>query len=259
MSDSQELPAPLGLPLGRSPTLDLLLPTVLLGSRQAQLLLGGRRQSILHGGWRCGWETRVLFLVLEISTFGRRSKEETQKKGGTAEGMEGHLSYCTFSVPGMSTSAVDTPAPRRGGCPRAPVRGAERGGCCIAMAVVLAPGLQEGAVMPYAIVFDLDTKLLEVSYHDIEKTLAKYGFQQQQGSVYFGNEKVDAVTCVLAIMELATLPWFAPCVSDIRMLRIEELNDLMPAVERAAPNRVKLKAEASAKAAAKAAAKASNN
>lgn len=111
--------------------------------------------------------------------------------------------------------------------------------------------------MPYAIVFDLDTKLLEVSYHvpsftnaykDIEKTLAKYGFQPQQGSVYFGNEKVDAVTCVLAIMELATLPWFAPCVSDIRMLRIEELNDLMPAVERAAPNRVKLKAEASAKA-----------
>lgn len=122
--------------------------------------------------------------------------------------------------------------------------------------------------MPYAIVFDLDTKLLDVSYHvpsytnaykDIEKTLAKYGFRPQQGSVYFGDDKVDAVTCVLAIMDLATLPWFAPCVSDIRMLRIEEANDLMPAVERAAPKRVQLREEAIAKATAKAAAKVANS
>jgi len=35
-------------------------------------------------------------------------------------------------------------------------------------------------------------------------------------------------------MDLArTLPWFAACVRDIRMLRIEELNDLMPAVQQA--------------------------
>ena len=35
-------------------------------------------------------------------------------------------------------------------------------------------------------------------------------------------------------MDLAkTLPWFAASVRDIRMMRIEELNDLMPAVQEA--------------------------
>ena len=52
---------------------------------------------------------------------------------------------------------------------------------------------------------------------------------------YFGDEKVTAVTCVLAAQDLArTLPWFAASVRDVRMMRIEELNDLMPAVEQAA-------------------------
>jgi virulence-associated protein VapD len=37
---------------------------------------------------------------------------------------------------------------------------------------------------------------------------------------------------VLAAIDLSnTLPWFAASVRDIRMLRIEELNDLMPAVQ----------------------------
>jgi virulence-associated protein VapD len=36
-------------------------------------------------------------------------------------------------------------------------------------------------------------------------------------------------------MDLTTsLPWFAASVRDIRMLRIEEMNDLMPAVQKAA-------------------------
>jgi virulence-associated protein VapD len=36
-------------------------------------------------------------------------------------------------------------------------------------------------------------------------------------------------------MELAgSLPWFAASVRDIRMLRIEEVNDLMPAIQQAA-------------------------
>jgi len=40
------------------------------------------------------------------------------------------------------------------------------------------------------------------------------------------------VTCVLAAIDLSnTLPWFAASIRDIRMLRIEELNDLMPAVQ----------------------------
>ena len=37
------------------------------------------------------------------------------------------------------------------------------------------------------------------------------------------------------MIDLTTqLPWFAASVRDIRMLRIEELNDLMPVVQRVA-------------------------
>ncbi len=96
----------------------------------------------------------------------------------------------------------------------------------------------------YAIVFDLDQDTLSKTYHtpsytnaysDIKKVLEPHGFTRQQGSVYFGDAaKVDAVSCVLAVMDIAAKhPWFAPSVKDIRMLRIEDNNDLMPAVQRA--------------------------
>ncbi|MDD5214492.1 MAG: hypothetical protein PHQ03_03005 [Methylococcales bacterium] len=96
----------------------------------------------------------------------------------------------------------------------------------------------------YAIVFDLDQEMLSTTYHndsyknaygDIKKVLETHGFSRQQGSVYFGDvTKVDAVSCVLAVMDLAKdNPWFAPSVKDIRMLRIEDNNDLMPAVQKA--------------------------
>ena len=95
----------------------------------------------------------------------------------------------------------------------------------------------------YAITFDLEISALKETYPndsytnaymDIRKVLVdEYGFDWQQGSVYFGGSKVDAVTCVLAVQELASrYDWFTPSVRDIRMLRIEENNDLMPAVER---------------------------
>jgi virulence-associated protein VapD len=93
----------------------------------------------------------------------------------------------------------------------------------------------------YAVVFDLDTKTLETTYgsdswrnaySDIRKVLADYGFDWQQGSTYFGNDSVDAVRCVLSVQDLTTrFAWFSASVRDIRMLRIEENNDLMPAVE----------------------------
>jgi virulence-associated protein VapD len=70
------------------------------------------------------------------------------------------------------------------------------------------------------------------AYSEIKTVLLKHGFKHQQGRVYFGDESINAVTCVLAAQDLArTLPWFAKSVRDIRMLRIEELNDLMPAVK----------------------------
>ena len=93
----------------------------------------------------------------------------------------------------------------------------------------------------YAIAFDVDIESLRTHYGDpynnayteIRRVLQEHGFRWQQGSVYFGGDEINAVTCVLAAQDLARqLPWFAASVRDIRMMRIEELNDLMPAVQR---------------------------
>jgi virulence-associated protein VapD len=96
----------------------------------------------------------------------------------------------------------------------------------------------------YAITFDLDTQTLEASYGapswrnayaDIRNVLSTHGFDWQQGSVYFGGDEVNAVTCVVAVQDLTKrFAWFRPSVRDIRMLRIEENNDLGPAIETAA-------------------------
>lgn len=94
----------------------------------------------------------------------------------------------------------------------------------------------------FAVAFDLDTEMLSQTYGsasynnayaDIRKFLQERGFDWQQGSVYFGNpDRVDAVRCVLAVQELSRhYPWFAASVRDIRMLRIEDNNDLKPALE----------------------------
>ena len=98
-------------------------------------------------------------------------------------------------------------------------------------------GLHELPTIPkkegrlYAIAFDMDIESLKMHYGDpynnayaeIRKVLMRRGFAWQQGSVYFGGEEINAVTCVLAAIELArVLPWFAASVRDIRMLRIEE-------------------------------------
>jgi virulence-associated protein VapD len=93
----------------------------------------------------------------------------------------------------------------------------------------------------YAIAFDLDTEMLAThypaashtnGYDDIRRVFEEYGFLRQQGSVYFSQrDDASPVTCVLAVQEVAKrYPWFRRAVRDIRMLRIEENNDLMPAV-----------------------------
>ena len=92
----------------------------------------------------------------------------------------------------------------------------------------------------YAVTFDIDTNCLGNEYHntsstnaygDIRKFMEANGFEWKQGSVYFGDESINAVNCVLIVQKLAkTYPWFTACVKDVRMLRIEENNDLMPAL-----------------------------
>ena len=93
----------------------------------------------------------------------------------------------------------------------------------------------------YAIAFDLDTEELKRSYHadscnnayyDISRFLQKHGFERVQGSVYFGDESVNAVTCQTAVGRLTLeYEWFSRSVRDIRMLRIEDDNDLSPVIE----------------------------
>jgi virulence-associated protein VapD len=92
----------------------------------------------------------------------------------------------------------------------------------------------------YAVTFDIDTNCLNDQYHnesstnaygDIRKFMESNNFEWQQGSVYFGNEKINAVNCVLIIQKLAKqFVWFRNCVKDVRMLRIEENNNLLEAI-----------------------------
>ncbi|QEL14924.1 virulence factor [Limnoglobus roseus] len=95
----------------------------------------------------------------------------------------------------------------------------------------------------YAVAFDMDIEQLRIHYGDpynnayleIRRVLERHQFQWQQGSVYFGGPDVTAATVMVAVIDLtAQLPWFAAAVRDIRMLRIEEMNDLMPVVQRIA-------------------------
>jgi virulence-associated protein VapD len=81
----------------------------------------------------------------------------------------------------------------------------------------------------FAITFDMDRTASRTDH--IGQALAEHGFTRQQGSVYCGDDSVDPVRCVLAVQALArTHVWFRPSVRDIRMLRIEDNNDLMPAL-----------------------------
>ena len=93
----------------------------------------------------------------------------------------------------------------------------------------------------YAIVFDFDTSTLQQmypgpsynnAYMEVRNFLTSRGFRWQQGSTYFGDETIDAVRCVTVVQRLAKkYSWFTPSVRDIRMLRIEENNDLSEALE----------------------------
>lgn len=98
---------------------------------------------------------------------------------------------------------------------------------------------QRKAERVYAIAFDLDTAKAETlcgpgwrsCYEKISVIMGKYGFARQQGSVYFGDASSDAVRCVMAVQELdRRYAWFGQAVRDLRMLRVDEDNDLLPAL-----------------------------
>jgi len=91
----------------------------------------------------------------------------------------------------------------------------------------------------YAIMFEFDMDTLKSTSLDlsaasveIRKFMNNNHFAWQQGNLYFGDESINAVHCVLTIQKLAkSYLWFNSCVKNARMLRIDEINDLMPAVD----------------------------
>jgi len=91
----------------------------------------------------------------------------------------------------------------------------------------------------YAIAFDIDTLMAESvmgdtwksCYDKIERVFSEHGFTRMQGSLYFGKPESNAVMCVTAVQDLDNrFAWFGKVVRDLRMLRIDEDNDLLPAL-----------------------------
>lgn len=91
--------------------------------------------------------------------------------------------------------------------------------------------------MIYAIALEMDTDQLKLAYPgiswytayaDIHDVLTSLGFDAQHGNIYFGKQ-TDAVQCVLAAEKLSqTHPWFKVCVRKIHMLRVSEIDNLLP-------------------------------
>lgn len=92
----------------------------------------------------------------------------------------------------------------------------------------------------YAVIFDIDTNnftenrefsIDQKAYSLLDDFMQQNGFNGKQGNIYFGREDIDAVSCVLTIQKLAKqYPWLSTCITDIRMLRIEENSSLIPAL-----------------------------
>lgn len=79
----------------------------------------------------------------------------------------------------------------------------------------------------YAIAFDLDTELLKTTYPnlswnnacaDIRRRLETHGFAWRQGSVYFGDESVMAVTWI-TYEEAASIKTLSRASQDILAIR----------------------------------------
>lgn len=101
----------------------------------------------------------------------------------------------------------------------------------------------------YAVTFDFDVEMLERlydsaswrnAYTDVRSFFEENGFEHKQGSVYFARDDIDALECAAIVQDLAeTYDWFTPSLRDIRMLRIEENNDLMTILDRKRRRKVK--------------------
>ncbi len=91
----------------------------------------------------------------------------------------------------------------------------------------------------YASLFDLDANSFDdscsVSYTEAYNAIKRYmlanSFTWIQGNLYFASPVINSVNCVLIVQHMSkSFSWFNACVKDIRLLRIEENNDLLQAI-----------------------------
>ena len=90
----------------------------------------------------------------------------------------------------------------------------------------------------FAVAFDLvvaDTAThhprgVAQAYTDIGATLAGFGFNRVQGSLYL-TDRDDLANLFSAIMALKALPWFPASVRDIRAFKVEHWSDFTPLVK----------------------------
>ncbi|MBK2297299.1 hypothetical protein [Francisella philomiragia] len=93
----------------------------------------------------------------------------------------------------------------------------------------------------YAITFNLSTDSLNQPnrhykyadiYQQIKDFLENSGFICYQGNTFFGDSTINAVTCVVTVQKMSIkYPWLGGYIEDIRMLRVESNDDLMPAIK----------------------------
>jgi virulence-associated protein VapD len=66
----------------------------------------------------------------------------------------------------------------------------------------------------------------------IADVLLKRGFERIATNLYSGGEAMDTLRCVLAVQQLSRLlPWFTHCARDVRLLHVEQIDDLLPVVK----------------------------
>jgi virulence-associated protein VapD len=91
----------------------------------------------------------------------------------------------------------------------------------------------------FAIAFDMTVadlrkhcpKGISAAYSEIAKTVAPFGFERIQGSVYLARSD-DISRLFDAMSALKALPWFPHCARDIRGFRAENWSDFTASIKR---------------------------
>ncbi len=90
----------------------------------------------------------------------------------------------------------------------------------------------------YAICLDFNTANANdehLRHHDasgeISQFLLRRSFKKYGKNLFVGDDHIDAVQAVMAVSDMSKeLPWLKECVTDIQLLRIDEMSDLKPAL-----------------------------